>query len=96
MPALRNVAGGPEQDGRPAPRRTQPGPEIVLGSLGRRNTALGALPLRQLAVHYHASADGLAAAAEVFDVLETQPEAAGGRPPRLTDHAPSAPSPTPR
>ena len=33
------------------------------------------LPLRQLAVHYHASADGLAAAAEVFDVLET-PDAA--------------------
>jgi thiol reductant ABC exporter CydD subunit len=29
------------------------------------------LPLRQLAVQYHASADGLAAAAEVFDVLET-------------------------
>ena len=29
------------------------------------------LPLRQLASHYHASADGLAAAAEVFDVLET-------------------------
>ena len=29
------------------------------------------LPLRQLAVHYHASADGLAAAAEVFEVLET-------------------------
>jgi ATP-binding cassette subfamily C protein CydCD len=30
------------------------------------------LPLRQLASHYHASADGLAAAAEVFDVLETR------------------------
>jgi ATP-binding cassette subfamily C protein CydCD len=29
------------------------------------------LPLRQLASHYHASADGLAAAGEVFDVLET-------------------------
>jgi ATP-binding cassette, subfamily C, bacterial CydCD len=29
------------------------------------------LPLRQLAVQYHASADGLAAAAEVFDVMET-------------------------
>ncbi len=38
------------------------------------------LPLRQLASHYHASADGLAAAAEVFDVLETPPDAAGGRP----------------
>jgi thiol reductant ABC exporter CydD subunit len=29
------------------------------------------LPLRQLGSHYHASADGLAAAGEVFDVLET-------------------------
>jgi thiol reductant ABC exporter CydD subunit len=33
------------------------------------------LPLRQLAVQYHASADGLAAAAEVFDVMETPPDA---------------------
>ena len=41
------------------------------------------LPLRQLAIQYHASADGLAAAAEVFDVLETPPpDAAGGRPAR--------------
>ena len=39
------------------------------------------LPLRQLAVHYHASADGLAAAAEVFDVLETPPDAPAGRRP---------------
>ena len=40
------------------------------------------LPLRQLAVQYHASADGLAAAAEVFDVLETPASAGagGGRP----------------
>ena len=40
------------------------------------------LPLRQLAVQYHASADGLAAAAEVFDVMETRPDAAGARPAR--------------
>jgi ATP-binding cassette, subfamily C, bacterial CydCD len=40
------------------------------------------LPLRQLASHYHASADGLAAAAEVFDVLETPPDATGDRPAR--------------
>jgi thiol reductant ABC exporter CydD subunit len=38
------------------------------------------LPLRQLASHYHASADGLAAAAEVFDILETPSDAAGARP----------------
>jgi ATP-binding cassette subfamily C protein CydCD len=38
------------------------------------------LPLRQLAVHYHASADGLAAAAEVFDVLETPDAAAPASP----------------
>jgi thiol reductant ABC exporter CydD subunit len=37
------------------------------------------LPLRQLAVHYHASADGLAAAADVFDVLDKSPDAAGNR-----------------
>ncbi|MGH3208359.1 MAG: thiol reductant ABC exporter subunit CydD [Trebonia sp.] len=37
------------------------------------------LPLRQLASHYHASADGLAAAAEVFDVLETPTAATGER-----------------
>ena len=37
------------------------------------------LPLRQLAVHYRASADGLAAAADVFDVLETPPDAAGAQ-----------------
>jgi thiol reductant ABC exporter CydD subunit len=44
------------------------------------------LPLRQLAVHYHASADGLAAAAEVFDVLETSPPGPPGAGP-----APAAP-----
>jgi ATP-binding cassette subfamily C protein CydCD len=38
------------------------------------------LPLRQLAVHYHASADGLAAAAEVFEVLETPAAAAPASP----------------
>ena len=38
------------------------------------------LPLRQLASHYHASADGLAAASEVFEILETPPDAADGRP----------------
>jgi len=44
------------------------------------------LPLRQLASHYHASADGLAAAAEVFDVLETPPpDAAGPRTARLAE-----------
>jgi thiol reductant ABC exporter CydD subunit len=37
------------------------------------------LPLRQLAVHYHASADGLAAAADVFDVLDKSPDATGNR-----------------
>jgi ATP-binding cassette, subfamily C, bacterial CydCD len=44
------------------------------------------LPLRQLASHYHASADGLAAAAEVFDVLETPTvpaPAAGAEPGRV-------------
>jgi thiol reductant ABC exporter CydD subunit len=50
------------------------------------------LPLRQLAVHYHASADGLAAATEVFDVLETAPpDAAGGRRSRLAEHGSRAP-----
>ena len=38
------------------------------------------LPLRQLASHYHASADGLAAAADVFDVLETPAGPAQARP----------------
>jgi thiol reductant ABC exporter CydD subunit len=52
------------------------------------------LPLRQLASHYHASADGLAAAAEVFDVLETPPpDAAGTRTARLAeDVVPGAPT----
>ncbi|MFD5097992.1 thiol reductant ABC exporter subunit CydD [Streptomyces albidochromogenes] len=37
------------------------------------------LPLRQVGAQYHAAAEGLAAAEEIFDVLETQPtETAGG------------------
>ena len=52
------------------------------------------LPLRQLAVHYHASADGLAAAAEVFDVLET-PDPAAGRPARLAAPGAGAPRAVP-
>jgi thiol reductant ABC exporter CydD subunit len=50
------------------------------------------LPLRQLAVHYHASADGLAAAEEVFDVLETPPDAAGARAARPAEQVSSAPA----
>ena len=38
------------------------------------------LPLRQVGVHYHAAAEGLAAAGEVFDVLETAPAPAGTTP----------------
>jgi ATP-binding cassette, subfamily C, bacterial CydCD len=38
------------------------------------------LPLRQLAIQYHASADGLAAAADVFEVLETSLNSAANRP----------------
>ncbi|HEY1823202.1 MAG TPA: thiol reductant ABC exporter subunit CydD [Trebonia sp.] len=53
------------------------------------------LPLRQLASHYHASADGLAAASEVFDVLETPPDASGDRPGRPADHRSSAPEAAP-
>jgi ATP-binding cassette, subfamily C, bacterial CydCD len=49
------------------------------------------LPLRQLAVHYHASADGLAAAGDVFDVLDTPPDAAGGAPAPVTERVPGAP-----
>ncbi len=36
------------------------------------------LPLRTLSTHYHASAEGLAAAKEIFTVLETEPVQAGG------------------
>jgi ATP-binding cassette, subfamily C, bacterial CydCD len=53
------------------------------------------LPLRQLAIQYHASADGLAAAAEVFDVLETPRDAAAGRPVRPARLVPSAPEAAP-
>lgn len=38
------------------------------------------LPLRMVGVHYHASVDGLAAAAEAFSLLETEPPAPGTRP----------------
>ncbi len=38
------------------------------------------LPLRMVGVHYHASVDGLAAAAEAFAVLEHEPPAAGTTP----------------
>ena len=51
------------------------------------------LPLRQLAIQYHASADGLAAAADVFDVLETPLEAAGRGPVRPAEHAPAGVAP---
>lgn len=49
------------------------------------------LPLRQLASHYHASADGLAAAAEVFDVLEAPPAATGDRRVRPAEHGSGGP-----
>ena len=47
------------------------------------------LPLRQLASHYHASADGLAAAGDVFDVLDTP----HGPPP--AEQFPGTPEPDP-
>ena len=50
------------------------------------------LPLRQLAVHYHASADGLAAAADVFDVLDTSPDPTGDRAVRPAEHLSGAPA----
>ena len=50
------------------------------------------LPLRQLAVHYHASADGLAAAADVFDVLDESPDATGTRAVRPAEHRSGAPA----
>jgi ATP-binding cassette, subfamily C, bacterial CydCD len=37
-------------------------------------------PLRQVGTHYHASVEGLSAAAEIFEVLETPLPAAGTRP----------------
>ncbi|MFH8888364.1 thiol reductant ABC exporter subunit CydD [Streptomyces sp. NPDC017949] len=36
------------------------------------------LPLRQVGAQYHAAAEGLAAAEEIFEVLETEPPATGG------------------
>ncbi|MFD7917902.1 thiol reductant ABC exporter subunit CydD [Streptomyces sp. NPDC059740] len=38
------------------------------------------LPLRQVGAQYHAAAEGLSAAEEVFAVLETEPAPAGSRP----------------
>ncbi|MEV4333848.1 thiol reductant ABC exporter subunit CydD [Streptomyces sp. NPDC049597] len=38
------------------------------------------LPLRQVGAQYHAAAEGLAAAEEIFDVLGTEPARTGGRP----------------
>ena len=38
------------------------------------------LPLRMVGVHFHASAEGMAAAQRVFDVLETPAPTSGGRP----------------
>ena len=38
------------------------------------------LPLRLVGLHYHASADALAAADELLDVVEAAPEPRGGRP----------------
>ncbi|UGY92509.1 thiol reductant ABC exporter subunit CydD [Streptomyces gobiensis] len=42
------------------------------------------LPLRQVGAQYHAAAEGLSAAEEVFTVLETAPPAADARPVRST------------
>ncbi len=53
------------------------------------------LPLRQLASHYHASADGLAAAGDVFDVLDTKPETAGERSVGPAERDASVPGGTP-
>jgi ATP-binding cassette, subfamily C, bacterial CydCD len=50
------------------------------------------LPLRQLASHYHASADGLAAAVEVFDVLETPPNVTDDRLVRSAENVSGAPA----
>lgn len=47
------------------------------------------LPLRAVGTHYHASADGLAAAEETFQILETPTPTAGER------HAPATPHETP-
>ena len=72
------------------------GLSLVYGHLGLRTGLLALilapeayLPLRQAAAQFHASADGLAAAEEAFDVIETppRPRAIGPLPPR----APSAP-----
>lgn len=62
------------------------GLRLVNGSLDLRTALLvlvlapeAYLPLRQVGAHYHASAEGLAAAEQVFAVLETAPPPAGTR-----------------
>ncbi|MEV4437403.1 thiol reductant ABC exporter subunit CydD [Streptomyces sp. NPDC049577] len=45
------------------------------------------LPLRQVGAQYHAAAEGLAAADEVFAVLETEPDPAGAAPAPDARHA---------
>ncbi|MCH7230968.1 thiol reductant ABC exporter subunit CydD [Glycomyces sp. L485] len=45
------------------------------------------LPLRNVGAHYHASAEGLAAAERLFAVLDQRPEASGGAS-RIADRAP--------
>jgi thiol reductant ABC exporter CydD subunit len=63
---------------------TEIGLRLAYGHLGLRTGLLvlilapeAYLPLRAAGAQFHATADGLAAAAEVFTVLETQPPAAG-------------------
>ncbi len=62
------------------------GLRVVHGSLDLRTALLvlilapeAYLPLRQLGTHYHASAEGLAAANGVFAILETPPPSDAGR-----------------
>ncbi|GAA2624843.1 hypothetical protein GCM10010399_65310 [Dactylosporangium fulvum] len=63
------------------------GLRLVDGSLGLATALLvlilapeAYLPLRQVGANYHASAEGLAAATEVFEILETPPPPAGAAP----------------
>ncbi|WP_327002174.1 thiol reductant ABC exporter subunit CydD [Dactylosporangium sp. NBC_01737] len=63
------------------------GLRLVDGSLGLATALLvlilapeAYLPLRQVGANYHASAEGLAAATEVFDLLETPPRPRGTAP----------------
>jgi ATP-binding cassette, subfamily C, bacterial CydD len=62
------------------------GLRVVDGSLDLRTALLililapeAYLPLRALGTHYHASAEGLAAAGEVVSILDTAPHATGAR-----------------